>query len=122
MSNGETYKNQESICIKLETFLGAGFNLTNRYTDTCADSVKASVQNTAVNIDNFLTQYYQLIDDMIGTNGQVCNGLDCNEQANSDSASLLSLFEQASLNFENLNSKLYNVNGFVNAFNGGLEG
>ena len=80
-ANAATYLNDATaICINVKTFVTtAGQSLTTRYTKTCADSTKADIQTAGTNLANFITNYQEQVDRMLGTVGTI--GLSDTNQA-----------------------------------------
>ena len=100
-ANIATYSNDATaICINVKTFVTtAGQSLTTRYTGTCADSVKADIQTSGTNLANFITNYQEQIDRMLGTVGD--KGLDDVNHANWEGSQIISKVN-ASLNDMNV--------------------
>ena len=121
-ANIATYSNDATaICINVKTFVTtAGQSLTTRYTGTCADSVKADIQTSGTNLANFITNYEEQIDRMLGTVGD--KGLDDVNHANWEGSQIISKLN-ASLNDMNV----FKVNfektvSFISSFSDNLSG
>ena len=118
----DTYLNDATaICINVKRFVTtAGQSLTTRYTGTCADLNKAAIQTAGTNLANFITNYQEQIDRMLGTVGD--NGLDDVNQAGWEGKEIISKVTASLTDLNVLKVKLEDMVSFISDFTENLSG
>jgi len=111
-----TYNNGSgvSLCINVGTWLDNGNSATTRYTGSCADANKATVDTKLTTVGTSRTAFRAQVDNMIGTSG--ATGLNSAAQINTVAKLVLSKISASTADLNALSTKMTDVLQFAQSF------